>query len=1063
MTNFNKIINLKPTMAFYAQIAINTIEKLCETQDTDKTSRIDKGAIEKIIASKKEDELTVELPVTAARKLYTHFYFIERLFSDVEFKANKDLTERANEENRIEVKQAQELTVWLILLGRIRNYCSHEVHSEPIASDFKSIRNLLELLYLEAVHHAKNRIPDKYNTIGCLYKENNGKEHFSFTAQVFIICLFLEKGSVNNFLEEIEIEHLPVASEEERAAFRLRANPGDPYPEHLRAPLKKILYARDVYSYWAMRGHRSYLPVTTNSLYKEKYFSILEYLKRIPNERLTEKNADYKITQRSGSENDIRKHFQAELQIDGKNYSFDVREKNRFMEWALEFWEAEYKACKAGKADIKWEWARHAAVKDKKEKKEAAMIRERQAGRVSERIQSLRRHEKIVWEIPEDEELRLNNNGDENGYSYYFEKDENGEDSQALFRCTTIVGKQKTQTIIGLMGRKMLCSILEEYLVEFPINNQADNAAKKRSFFEKIIKFCNNYVAKDYPELICKKEKHIILSHEIEQRIAYLHQKYERQSKEFNLHKRIIIIAETWNQMITCGTNNNPLHALDCKESIGGRNAYKEIIKRLSLMSPHPISVEDKLRQKQLQGSREKGSKALIALLKSLKGRTKYSYYQQINNCLNFCVDKRLATAVKKDVADCQTIKELFEQCIQYRMDTLQFYANRLKGTPFNPDAWKPNAEMRWLGLKDLRTPQARQSDEVPPKPLSTGILNVDRHQHTAVGMPFKLKRPSHQKVYDSSLNIIIPEFYIPQNRTVWKGMTGPQKKRLYQVRREDTLLSHIAHYYGRKAEIPIDGVSLINKKFQDIQIMMRIVHPDDKKPLASISFYYRHFKQNRYRLPRKITVGIIKLLVKRNLIKHGEVIPHNNLCLVSKEQLTETEKLTYFSERSYETLSREEQLAKIDEKLSVISSDMVFIPKKNESKYYLSDLLTSYTICRKVFIKKVLRLEDAVIKRYSLQSKKDKHYLSFIEITDALLTNSILTENEIKVLSSLRNAAFHSDVPPTDYLPEDKDLIKRTNKENAKEYLDIFGRGFQLINKCMEEIRGRKVERIHF
>lgn len=1055
MINTVKKINLKQTMALYVQTALDHIEKIQVTQTKDKDLKNNKKDIEQSVACKDKDSLSV----SSAHKLYTHFFFVERLFSDVEFKANKNITERTSEALSIEENQARELAVWIRLLKSLRNYCSHDTHSEPVTADYKSIRDLLEQLYLEAVHHAKNRIPDKYQNTGCLYRIYKEQEYFSFTAQVFIICLFLEKGMVNDFLEALEIEHLPEASEEERAAFRLRANPGDPYPEHLRSSFKKILYARDVYTYWAVRGHRSYLPVTFDSIYKEKYFSILEYLKRIPGERLTEKNADYKKIERQGSENDTRKHFQVELPIDGKVHSFDVREKNRFMEWALEFWETEYKACLEEKKGIKWkwEWARHAAVVDKKEKKEAAMKRERQAGRVSERIHSLRRHEKIVWQIPEDEELRLNDNGSENGYPYYFEKDDNGEYSQALFRCTYVTENNETQSVIGLMGRKVLCSILEDYLVKFPTNKQDNNLDSKRKFFLKNIHYCYKYIANDYPKSIGKKERHLITSQEIEQRIAYLRRKYEQQSEETNLHKRIITIANTWNQMITCGAPINPLHALDCNGSIGGKNAYQEIIRRLSLMSPSLISLEDEQCQKQLQKSREEKAKALIDFLKSLRGRTQNSYYQQINNCLNFGVDKRLATVVKKDVANCHTIKELFEQCMRYRMDTLQIYTNRLRTAPFNPKDWKPNAEMRWLGLKDARTPQAAQSKEAPPKPLTTGILNVDRHQHSAVGLALSLNRPSHQKLYPSSGNMmIIPEFYTPQNRLVWEEMTGPQKKRLYQVRREDTLLSHIANYYGCKAEIPAGGISLIDRNFQNIQIQVPVVNPKEKPPLAYISFYYRHFKQNRYRLPHRITVGIIKILVERNLIKRGDEIPHNNLHLVSKVKLNEAEKLSYFSEKSYRSLSREEKLYKIDEKLSAISSDMVFIPNEDKSKYYISDLLTSYTICRKVFIKKVLCLENAVIKKYSLQRKKDKHYLDFNEIADAISEKELLDTNEIKLLKSLRNAAFHSDVPATCYLPEGDDLIKQTNKKPAKDYLDIFGKGFLVIDKCMREIRNR-------
>lgn len=740
--------------------------------------------------------------------------------------------------------------------------------------------------------------------------------------------------------------------------------------------------------------------------------------------------------------------------------------------------------------EINWKWARHASVEDKKTVKQKAAERQQQPGKVSERIQPLRRHEKVVWQIPDDENSRLNDRGDENGFPYYFEKDDKGEYSQALFQCIQGKGEGR-RIIIGLMSRKTLCSILEAYLTLFPIDKpEANNPDKKKDFFVEITKACINYVANKYPELTGRKEKHIVTRPEIENRIAYLQQKYKQQEEETNLHKRIITIADTWNQMITCAARTNPTHALDDKKETGGKNGYQEIIKYLSFMSPAPITYiqrEDEednsyrsREYKKLQKIREEKASDLITLLKQLGGtKTKNNYYQQINNSLNHGIDKRLSNTLnKKDVASCRTITELFRQCMEYRLCTLKVYSDKLKSGPFNPESWKPNTEMRWLGLRDARTPQAAQNEEQPPKPLQTGILNVDRHQHTAVGMPYELreliskelftrwfgdaKQPLHQGLYPSPGNniLLIPDFYALQDRSVWESMSGPQKKRLYQIHREDTLLSHFAYFYALKAGLPPHNMELIGKDFQDLSLQMPIVHPENGVLLANISFYYRHYKQNRYKLPAKLTVGLINLLVERGLIECGSEIPHNTLVLWPKNELTDEDKLTHFGERSYETLSKEEQISKVNEKLSVMSSDNVFIPVKGERKYFITELLNSYTICRKVFINRIFHLENVVINKYSLQKKDDKKYLSFKELSETLRTYNILNDDEVAKLVQLRNAAFHTDVPSADLLiPDNEKLIKLTKTHPTKEYIEIFGTGFELINKCLDSLDKNKVK----
>lgn len=1091
--------NIRTTLALYSNIALTTVEKLCE-YETDNSKDF-------ISYLKGWDQ---NRKVTVAKKLYTNFYFIERLFSKEEFKSDKNQVEKRTEQAAIDNEQADHVIAWLKLLYNFRCYFTHSYHPEPTVNSLeKKVKDLLLELYEESLLNSKAKmIPFKYHSSNGLFyiytpkpepdkdkktyrqkpKHNKieGQTYFTLTAEAFIISLFLDKGQVNEFIEALEIDHLPFGSEKDRAEFKQQSAPGEQYPAELRPEKKLFLYARDIYTFWAVRGHTTHFALSTDSVDKEKYFAILEYLKRMPQERKVIE--DYTESERVADEKDSKKHYTIDLPIRGEAYNFDSREKNRFMEWGLEFFETEYKKhYTASKNGFSWAWARHASAEDKSKKNLILEKIRRGSGPVSERIQKLPRHEKVIWEIPENIEERLNSRNEENGYPYYFEKDESGANAQALFCCTR--GNKK---VVGLMGHQTLCCILEAYFTLFPLDKEHTDKINQNKFFEEVIKSCFNQIETLTAQKANEtKEKHVITKAEVEARVAFLKEKYENLQEETNLHKRIIAIADTWNQMVSYGERKNPVHALDENGVIGGKNGYQQIIKCLSLMSPAPLTLlsdneedeEAKKKQlKRLEYERNRRADDLIKLLKSLGGnKTLHTYYDKINRMLN--INNKKAGNTKK-IEEYKTVEELFKLCIEdYRLGTLKQYEEKLTTEPFDSDFWEPGAAMRWLNLKDSRTCDFAQSEANEPKELKTGIINVDQHYHSAVGLPQNLRAlfannplekalenytlPLHKALYPSPNRntLLIPSFYESENHKLWEDLKSWEQKKLYQIRREDTLLSHIAYYYLLKTgEKKTTGLQLLDIDFQRLSLKVPVTDSENgNEILANIEFYYRHYKQNRYRLPVKITTGIIKVLIENEVvfenktIKRGDVIPYNNFQLKKKSELSNKDKIAFYIGNEDKKLPEEEQLKIANEYLEQIKADSVFIPTQNTDTCLLK-LLMSYTLCRKVFISKVLELEGLIINRYrELQNNRSpQEYIAFTDICDKLREKNLLDDNEVNTLRQLRNAAFHSSVPQGDLLLKNG-LVKRIRNNPKEEYLDLFGLGLEIIYKLKDKLEEGK------
>ena len=1060
-------------VGLYANIAMGNIETLCGM--TFSTKELE----EKRIESEKKKSF--------AQKMHTNFFFIERLIRDYnDFEVNKNQVNKKEEAECIEVKQADTILEWMRWIDSIRNFHSHNFHIEREVKYFSSQLEVLESFYLEALVHCKTHVPQKYANALALYRSvelqdpkdsKKTKRYLSLTGYVFIICLFLNKDDVNAFLEAIEQAHFSDFNvQEKREEYRYR-HPREEFPEKFRVPVKLMLYARQVYTHWANRGHRSYLPLSEGYEQKEICFSILEYLKRMPQDRLVKEGSassafeDYQIQEREGSETDRRKHYAVLL----NDKLYDVREKNKFMEWALAYWEEEFKQ-NAKDSVVEWEWGHHCSADEKKEVKRRKEADAANKSRVSEKVQRLCRHEKVVWGVPEEQEV--NDRNDEIGYPFYFERDEQGVPSQALFKCSLKQG-ENTKTIVGLMGRKLLAALMELYLSKFPVeNNKIDHRSDKKGFFEKVTKACIDYVETTYKGSVEKNERENITPEKIQYRIGIFEQELELQKQETSLHKRILFIADTWNKMLMCGASNNRAHALDEGRRIGCITGYREIIKRLSVMAPTLISkplksdFEDNERFKMagnncafLEQRRKQSAKALFELLGSLgkaaRQEKDYSYLERINKALNFNVNKNLKGVTDIKLETCTTIKELFDQCMNYHEDCLNYYRNKLKNKPFQLEEWGVNREMRYLGLRDARTPKAVNLGTVKgnPRELSTGILNVDQHLHTAVGMPSTIAELHYtaltNMLSDDKLTLllkqdypspgksrlIIEEFYCPDNLELWRSMARPQRGRLYQVRKEDTILSHLAYYYGQKSGYQLNNARLSELDYQKQELYIDTDHSDVK-----ISFYYRHYKQSRYRLNKKVVNGLVEMMLGYGLISEGEIIPYNNLMPMAKSELTDDDKILLYDEQKEWNLTRAEKLKLINAKLEQ-AAEVVFVPKRTTEKgYYLLELLHSYNCCRKAFIDKILKFESLVVRKYKLEFGSGKRYLDFAQIRKKMVEKGVLTMEVGSLLNVLRNPALHNVIPKKEFLPNNADLVALTNTQTP--YFDLFKRGLRLIEE---------------
>jgi len=951
----------------------------------------------------------------------------------------------------IEQENYSKLVEWIELLFDIRNYWSHTKHDSILLP--VEINDILLEFYLQACASAKGIIPDRYKgSEGLNYckkektKDDEGKDVYnlmnittelSTTGYIFFASLFLDGQQINRFLEDMEQSAYCFEILGKRSEYRL-LNPGKPYPPELTTDKKQFLYARDVYTYWRVRGHRDNIIEEHSLDDKEEYYSMLEYLKRCPKERL--ELVGVELTEKNDKNRAIKK---TEFSIADETY--DIREKDKFMEFTLEFWDEEMS--RLDLAD--WSWAHHQSADEKHKIKLELETQAHENGRPYR----FPRYKKVIFDLPQDEDALLNYRNDEHGFPYYLLKDESDTFVQAMFRFRHLNGK----TVIGLMGSRLLCSVMEYYLWRFSVTDQSPETDKKRhNFWNKFFKACFIHIA-EFKRT--EKQKLVVTREQVENRIDLLTERYEAitGNEEISTHRKITFILQTWNQIVSYGRTTNLEHAIDSKGIIGGKNGYQELMRYLTLLDN---DILDKGKQ---------AHESLMRLLSQLGTlKSKESYFSVINKAFQSAKICNSPFALKKH----ETLDEQFKLCALYRKATLANFHAKLND--FRPEDWRPAYEMRWLGLRDGRTIEASQQTkpsgqrETPP----TLIVNIDNKQYSAVGLPRDIRHFTdivfrknidadglekvHANIYPSpnGCTLLIPDFYT-RDGVELGDIRGNQhvRKRLFLIRRQDTVLSHLAYLKGVKFEKkPLNGIELKNTNFQETEMLLPVKRGEET--ILNIQFFYRYFKQNRYQLPMQLTRQLCELLVERELMKIGEEIKFNRLQLVLKETMNYNEREELLSNEE-KKMSHAEKQKLVEERFARIKP-MIFKPSGDNSQFYMSELLDSYTICRRVMVEKLFQLELKTLELYPHIAEHKTGYISFANILDCLSENGILINvTEKDKLKRIRNAAFHCKLPETDCLPiELLKQIKDVNaRKEAKYFLDVFGTGLEITNRIVSII----------
>jgi hypothetical protein len=942
-------------------------------------------------------------------------------------------------------KNYPKLMAWMELLYNLRNFCSHVDHDEVRLSGalLEDVNDLLVDLYLQACAECTTSIPNRYKgTAGVnrVKTEKNAAGDYdvkevtptlSLTGTVFYACLFLDGGQINNFLESMEQSSYTIEELNDRMEHR-KNRPDAPYPENLSRRRRDFLYARDVYKHWQLRGHRTSITTDAALDEKEDCFGMLEYLKRCPREAL----------KLSGAAQDKR----GKAVFDG--YEYDVREKDKFFDWALAFWDEEMR-----RLDIAdWRWARHQATEKVQDAKNALEQKEQEAGRPYH----FPRYQKVAFDIPQNPEERLNYRNDEHGFTYFLlkaDKDENvGEvkkadetagvtkitkatkATKAMFRYRRSNGKM----VIGLMSGRLLCSVLEWYFLKFPVDQQDQQLIGKKEFWMKFFHACFEHI--ENTQRTAKTKENVSKKH-VKERIDYLRKQYDADVKQ--QHPKMQFILSTWNQIISYGRDANMEHAMRSK------SGHRELLRYLSLMSS---SVVDERRRR--------AHKSLIEILENLgKSKSDESYFKVINNAFS----KYQISSSTSPLNKALTVDAHFDLCKQYRKKMLDEFGEKLAAA-FNVDDWRPIYEMRWLGLSDARTSHAAHgSSATATKALpQTNIVNVDSGSYPAAGLPRDVRHLAeagwqnylkiqnegcvekiHPKIYPSPSNctLLIPAFfrnatYTPSSK---HSCSIRDHKRLYLIRRQDTVISHIVYKKWRSVMgKSVQGLTLQNMDYQKMEFDV---------PVGGIRlrFYYRHFKQNRYQLPPKLTEKICRLLKSKRLVQDG-CIDFNCLKPRSKYDLTLEEQYQRLPLQQKQALSADQKETLRKEYFERMNP-IIFEPVREKGKLYFDEILQSYTICRREMIDKTHQLE----RNNKISRKVGARYTDFKTYIKNLVDSKYIDSAEGKKLSNIRNAAFHGDIPEENDMPQS--LVKKVKGNPDRQYFDYFGEGISLIDKILDKL----------
>lgn len=1004
-----------PVFAMYSNLAIDTIKALfvpdenCPNANFKPYERL-KDIYIKI---KNNDEKSDEALIVAK-------HYISQFKSFYPF--SKAIQNPQESDQEVFVK----LFEWIEILKDIRNKYSHAKSKDISYSGYIQIE--LQRLYDIAIENSTFyrtggestfKFPQKYRK---LFIKDTEKEvvYLDYTGIIFLISLFLRSQDVSSFMSELqrsalenkegEACHKSIIEQRKRYFKKYPEKIGDQYPPYLQVKNKDFLYGNDIYTYWAIKGH--IVPIENKELKnKIKFFDLMNYLQQCPPERV---NINFKDSDNGVKPSLIKCREGLPTQVLINDRKYFLRERNNFVSYALEFWDENIAPYFPEQRE--WKWALFASDKQKQAIKEA------------KDFNKLKFHEKIIWEKPEND---INEAGFETGYPYYVENNnvffrlKQGENYivgtmstkvvydlfRVLFAC---IGNNVNKTSIGDFPNKLFTATwnyMYEYLDCTAIyKNSNPNPAvptklEDRRLLEIIqdTKFNRSYEGIAYNPEEAKTEKvtydiHRQLTKELQwmvkkpltdeelkrrisNKVNLLKEKYSKLRTEATPHQKMNETVEAWFAVLNYGADVNWTHALYPE------NGQESIIEQY---------------------------RRITYYLSRLSNPCEGSINVDLQNYLRLCGLYKLLSERRKDLITQSTcLNDYFEKAMQYRLEILSRIEKKIS-LPFNRSQWKPTEEIRWL---KVRTPErAKAYPKISPiptikmsTPIEPAILNTDKGIYYATrAVPLFHNFFSKTMGYDSSKienSISLPDdFYLLDHKLI----RGVDFRRLYAIREQDKVLSHIAAYYATHFRIcKLEGLSVINSDFQSAQLDIKEKIGNEE---ITIVYYYRYFKQSRYQISPYLLKGLLEASLKTKTLPSNKTLYFNKL------------------------VPRKNEEGKI-----------VFV-NDNEMVYpTVIDLFRDYNSSRLKFINKFLYLERKLYGSYEsgLQGALEENgYIGFKDYI--AITKNRLVKQQLTELKDIRNAALHGYVPAKISVTPENDAVKK---------ILFFKEGMELIDNIKKEL----------
>ena len=854
--------------------------------------------------------------------------------------------------------------VWAKQMADIRNMYSHAYHTSKLFN--KDLCGELLRLYkigIENCHLKKNdkfpysylpkeQVKDDDTLYGIYGIKKDGSCFLTYTGIVFYTSLFLKNPDVNDFISDLcgnAIDRDP-SLKRKREKFKKENGKGVEYPKELQVKQKDFLYAPDVYTRFAIKGHTT--AISTHHFDKKiRFFELMEYLKQCPLERIN-------CLKKDGSKSDDFNFSVKGVKLSDSNEEFKLREKNRFLSLSLDYWNDFI--IKQMPKNFTWEWARHASAAQKQDNKE-------QKG-----YDKLCFHERIIWEEPAGE-AQYNEEGDRMTFPYFIEG------NNVFFR---LKRQNSDEYYVGKMSSAALCELLQLYFLSedkhrfmsHAFNETYDYISKYLQCTDEFRASNNNWAtpikfeksellgivenAKFNPLL--KVDENLenifgymlhapadgnVLKTKIENRINYLTSYYKDISEKATMHQKNIEIVRAWFSVLNYGATSNWAHSIDVDGKTGIINQYRMITYYLSRLEENNPKVNNDF----FAFLHQSGVEALLR-------NSKWSYLLNSDGTLN----------------------GYFQKAMQYRLSVLNDYYEKVK--QFNPAEWKPMEELRWL---QIRTPQTAAAypkhSEIPikkkiadfgakPVNVSQGVYFANR----AVSLPYKFySRVLNKTEYPEVRVTLFEQFYQLDNERSYRSNNI---KRLKQIKLQDTVIAAmVSDYAGLIGLSQNVKIQLSDDSYETHPFITDYEINDGNTTITvGIKYYYRYMKLSRYRYSVTFIRYILEAMLKHGLIKSGDTLPFNKM------------------------------ITKPDDK-----GDTHFVKDEN-IKLSLLDIIYDYQKQREKFIDKILKLDKKVGKMYQEKNKNAVDYISFGKLSTYMKECGV---DNTEIIKEYRNAALHGSI----------------------------------------------------